>query len=147
MPSGLRRFQKAETLHFITFSCFHRLPLLEVPGARQTFKAVLEQIRGHQARVYACGLMPEQVHLLVNEPPQTLLARLLKAVKQTTSAGGPGLNDLSQPKDGAPEPALSLPKYPSLYEAWNVGSPAIHGQDTRKPGRPSKSLRLAVNRA
>jgi putative transposase len=40
MPSGLRRFQKAETLHCIAFSCFHRLPLLEVPGARQTFEAV-----------------------------------------------------------------------------------------------------------
>jgi len=29
MPSGPRRFQKAETLHFITISCFHRLPLPE----------------------------------------------------------------------------------------------------------------------
>ncbi len=23
MPYGLKRFQKAEALHFITFSCFH----------------------------------------------------------------------------------------------------------------------------
>lgn len=34
MPSGLKRFQRAESLHFITFSCFHRLPLLEAPGGR-----------------------------------------------------------------------------------------------------------------
>ena len=40
MPSGLKRFQKAEALHFITFSCFHRLPLLETPGARETVEAV-----------------------------------------------------------------------------------------------------------
>jgi hypothetical protein len=32
MPSGLNRFQKAESLHFITFSCFHRFPLLEAAG-------------------------------------------------------------------------------------------------------------------
>ncbi len=69
MPSGLKRFQKAEALHFITFSCFHRLPLLEAAGARETVEAVLEATRArHQARVYAYVLMPEHIHLLVNEP-------------------------------------------------------------------------------
>ena len=29
IPSGLKRFQTANSLHFVTFSCFHRLPLLE----------------------------------------------------------------------------------------------------------------------
>ena len=78
MPTGLKRFQKAESLHFITFSCFHRLPLLEATGAREKFEAVLEQTRArHSARVYAYVLMPEHVHLLVNEPPQILLAQLL----------------------------------------------------------------------
>jgi putative transposase len=86
MPSGLRRFQKAETPHFITFSCFRRLPLLEAHGARDAFETVLEQIRArHLARVYAYVVMPEHVHLLVNEPPQIVLAQLLKAVKQITS--------------------------------------------------------------
>ena len=86
MPSGLKRFQQAEALHFITFSCFHRLPLLEAPAARETFEAVLEQTRArHQARIYAYVLMPEHVHLLVNEPPRIPLAQLLKAVKQITS--------------------------------------------------------------
>jgi putative transposase len=86
MPSGLTRFQRAESLHFITFSCFRRLPLLETPGARETVEAVLEQTRArHQARVYAYVLMPEHVHLLVNEPPRILLAQFLKAVKQMTS--------------------------------------------------------------
>ena len=86
MPSGLKRFQQAESLHFITFSCFHRLPLLEAPGAREAFEAVLEQTRAkHHARVYAYVLMPEHIHLLVNEPPQIVLAQFLKAVKQMTS--------------------------------------------------------------
>jgi putative transposase len=66
MPSGLKRFQRAESLHFITFSCFHRLPVLEASGALQTVEAVLEQARArHQARVYAYVLMPEHVHLLM----------------------------------------------------------------------------------
>jgi putative transposase len=86
MPSGLKRLQKAESLHFITFSCFHRFPLLEAAGARETVEAVLEQTRArHPARIYAYVLMPEHVHLLVNEPPQMLLAQFLKAVKQVTS--------------------------------------------------------------
>jgi putative transposase len=86
MPSGLKRFQNAESLHFLTFSCFHRLPLLETPGAKETFEAILEQTRTrHRARVYAYVLMPEHVHLLMNEPPQMALAQFLKAVKQMTS--------------------------------------------------------------
>ncbi len=86
MPSGLKRFQQAQSLHFITFSCFHRLPLLQAPGANQTFERVLEEVRArHRARVYAYVLMPEHIHLLINEPPQILLAQFLKAVKQVTS--------------------------------------------------------------
>ena len=86
MPSGLKRFQKAESLHFITFSCIHRLPLLEAPAARETVEDVLEQIRQrHQARIYAYVLMPEHVHFLINEPPAILLAQFLKALKQVTS--------------------------------------------------------------
>ena len=86
MPSGLKRFQKAEALHFFTFSCFRRLPLLETPGARETVEAVLKRTRArHQARIYAYVLMPEHVHLLMNEPPSILVAQFLKAVKQITS--------------------------------------------------------------
>jgi putative transposase len=86
MPYGLKRFQKAEALHFITFSCFHRLPFLEAPATKETFEFVLEQTRSrHQARVYAYVLMPEHVHLLINEPPLILVAQFLKALKQITS--------------------------------------------------------------
>jgi putative transposase len=86
MPYGLKRFQKAEALHFITFSCFHRLPFLEAAGPKDTVEAVLERIRArHEARVYAYVPMPEHVHLLINQPPSILLAQFLKALKQTTS--------------------------------------------------------------
>jgi putative transposase len=86
MPQGLKRFLRAEALHFITFSCFHRLPFLQAPEPKETFGAVLELTRArHQARVYAYVLMPEHVHLLINEPPCILLAQFLKALKQITS--------------------------------------------------------------
>ena len=93
-PLDLKRFQKAEALHFITFSCFHRLPLLEAPSTRETFEAVLERTRArHEARIYAYVLMPEHVHLLVNEPPRIPLAQFLKALKQITSRELRGLHD------------------------------------------------------
>jgi putative transposase len=86
MPSGLKRFQRAESLHFVTFSCFHRLPLLDASSAKETVEAELEQVRArHEARVYAYVLMPEHLHLLVNEPPRIILAQFLKAFKQITS--------------------------------------------------------------
>jgi hypothetical protein len=41
MPYGLKRFQKAEALHFITFSCSHRIAApdfsLELNGTHSTF--------------------------------------------------------------------------------------------------------------
>lgn len=43
IPYGLRRFQKAETLRFIPFSCFHRLPFLEAPGIVDIVQGALEQ--------------------------------------------------------------------------------------------------------
>lgn len=86
MPYGLKRFQKAETLHFITFSCFHRLPFLQEPDAKSMVESILEQIRArHQTRIYAYVLMPEHVHLLMNEPLSILVAQFLKSFKQMTS--------------------------------------------------------------
>jgi len=86
MPRGLKRYQKAESLHFITFSCFHRFPFLQASSPKDTFQAILEQVRArHRARIYAYVIMPEHVHLLVNEPPAILLAQFLKAVKQISS--------------------------------------------------------------
>jgi putative transposase len=86
IPYGLKRFQQAESLHFVTFSCFHRFPYLLEIHPKQIVEAELEQIRArHRARIYAYVLMPEHVHLLINEPPSILLAQLLKALKQGTS--------------------------------------------------------------
>ena len=86
MTYGLKRFQKAEALHFKPYSCFHRLLFLEAPEPKQTFETVLEETPARrQARVYAYVLMPEHIHLPINEPPLIPLAQFLKALKQITS--------------------------------------------------------------
>jgi putative transposase len=86
MPYGLKRFQKAESLHFITFSCFHRLPFLSSAETNSAVEAILEETRArHSARLYAYVLVPEHMYLLLNEPPGILLGQFLKAFKQMAS--------------------------------------------------------------
>ena len=86
MPYGLQRYQQAESLHFITFSCYRRQPFLSDPHSKSIIEHQLEQTRArHRARIYAYVLMPEHVHLLMNEPPEILVAQFLKSWKQETS--------------------------------------------------------------
>ncbi len=68
MPWGLKRFQQTRNLHFITFSCYHRAPLLGTPEARRVFEQTLEKVRQWYA-LYVTGyvVMPEHVHLLISE--------------------------------------------------------------------------------
>ena len=86
MPKGLVRFQKARQFHFVTFSCYHRLPLLARPMAYSIFEQRLEAVRKRYSFVIAgYVLMPEHVHLLVGEPQASSLATALQALKQQTS--------------------------------------------------------------
>lgn len=86
MPSGLVRIQKAGCFHFITFSCYHRLPLLVRPGAYSIFENELECVRRqYQFVIAGYVLMPEHVHLLFGEPRSSSLATVLQVLKQRTS--------------------------------------------------------------
>lgn len=69
MPSGLHRTYGAHHLHFITCSCYRRLPFLGSAPARNQFLATLEQTR-QRFRFVIVGyvVMPEHIHLLVTEP-------------------------------------------------------------------------------
>lgn len=86
MPRGLVRFHHSGAFHFITFSCYHRLPLLARAGGYGLFEAELEATRvQYQFVVAGFVLMPEHVHLLVNEPCLGTLATALQVLKQKTS--------------------------------------------------------------
>ena len=83
MPWSLKRFQNTGQSHFITFSCYHRLPMLTATPSRLVFEAALERVRRKFGlRVYAYVVMPEHIHLLVSEPERETLADALKSLKQ-----------------------------------------------------------------
>ncbi len=86
MPSRLKRYQQAQDIHFITFSCHQRLPYLAASESKNIVEQQLERTRArHGARIYAYVLMPEHVHLLINESFAVPLAMFLKSLKQETS--------------------------------------------------------------
>ena len=86
MPWGLKRFQEARCLHFLTFSCRHRAPLLVAPEACRTFELTLEQVRlWYGFCVTGYVVMPEHVHLLISEPERGTLALAMQMLKQNTS--------------------------------------------------------------
>ena len=86
MPKDLIRFQHCGVFHFITFSCYGREPLLARRDGYSVFEEALEQVRQrHDFVVAGYVLMPEHVHLLVNEPPEVSLATAIQVLKQTTS--------------------------------------------------------------
>jgi putative transposase len=86
MPWGLERRQQARCLHFITFSCHHREPLLGTPEARDVFERMLERVRGWYG-FYVAGyvVMPEHVHLLISEPERGSLSLAVQMLKQNVA--------------------------------------------------------------
>jgi putative transposase len=80
------RYQDQLCLHFITFSCYQRMKLLDSSTARDTFEQELERVR----RWYGCFLagyvvMPEHIHLLISEPERGTLSLVIQMAKQITS--------------------------------------------------------------
>ena len=86
MPWGLRRYQQTQQLHFITFSCYRRLPYLQSTGAKRRFEIALEEVRARYGMlVFGYVIMPEHVHLLISEPERKQLSVAIQMVKQITS--------------------------------------------------------------
>jgi putative transposase len=86
MPAGLHRTYGAHHLHFITFSCYRRLPLLNSDQRRDRFLSILEQTR-RRFRFVVVGyvVMPEHVHLLVTEPEVGTPSTVMQVLKQRTA--------------------------------------------------------------
>ncbi len=86
MPSGLKRYQSFGHDHFITFTCYHRHPYLGDDTACTEFEETLEVLRPrHGFFVFGYVIMPNHVHLLLNEPKHHLLADTMRALKTETS--------------------------------------------------------------
>ena len=86
MPEGLQRHYGKGDLHFITFSCYQRLPLLRSAKARNVFVRELARIREEMKfRLIGYVVMPEHVHLLVSEPPKGTPSTMLQKLKRRVS--------------------------------------------------------------
>jgi len=86
MTQGLKRYQFAGDLHFVTFSCYRLEPYLASPSARSLFEDALERMRmRYRFCVIGYVAMPEHVHLLVSEPAIGSLAKAILALKLSVS--------------------------------------------------------------
>jgi putative transposase len=86
MPKGLKRYYGLGHLHFLTFSCYRRLPLLRTAEARNLFVNVLAVMRErHGFLLVGYVVMPEHVHLLIGEPAEGTPSIVLQALKQRVS--------------------------------------------------------------
>jgi putative transposase len=86
MKGARIRYQQTGEFHFLTFSCYRRRPYLTAVSAKDLFEDALERVR--QRYLFAVAgyvVMPEHVHLLVNEPRRALLSKAVQALKLSVS--------------------------------------------------------------
>ncbi|HTV58662.1 MAG TPA: transposase [Verrucomicrobiae bacterium] len=116
MPQGLRRFYGCRHLHFITFSCYQRLPLLGAPEARNFLLQILAETR--QRLVFTLAgyvVMPEHVHLLIGEPEIGNPSKVVQILKQRVSC------TLRKNSVGALNPAIRSFWHTRFYD-FNIWS-------------------------
>ena len=83
------RYQQTGEFHFLTFSCYRRRPYLSTAAAMELFEDALERVRlRYLFAVAGYAVMPEHVHLLVNEPLRALLSKTIQALKLSVSVRG-----------------------------------------------------------
>jgi len=83
---GVSNDIKKRCLHFLTFSCHQRAPLLGTVHARDIFEQTFEQARRWYG-FYVAGyvVMPEHVHLLITEPERAKVSVALQMLKQNVA--------------------------------------------------------------
>ena len=82
MAEHAHRFYGGRDLHFVTFSCYQRQPLLDDPPRRGLLLEILERVRRrYRLGVLGYVVIPEHVHLLVSEPQLDTLSTAMQALK------------------------------------------------------------------
>jgi putative transposase len=81
--TNLSRCYGSGYLHFITTSCYQRLPVLGTAASRELFLQVLEEVRKrYRFVIVGYVAMPEHVHLLLSEPERDDLSMVMQVLKQ-----------------------------------------------------------------
>jgi len=86
MPKGLRRRYGQHHLHFITCSCYRRLPLFASVRARNLFVKILGEVRDRYGfALVGYVVMPEHIHVLIGEPAEGTPSTVMQVLKQRVS--------------------------------------------------------------
>jgi putative transposase len=86
MPAGLSRRYGQGHLHFITCSCYRRLPLLGSVHSRNIFVQILGEVRDRYGfLLVGYVVMPNHVHLLISEPAKGTPSTVMQVLKQRAS--------------------------------------------------------------
>jgi RHS repeat-associated protein len=135
------RYQQTGEFHFLTFSCYRRRPYLSTIAAMELFEDALERVRRrYHFAVAGYVVMPEHVHLLVNEPQRALLSKTIQSQPMTSGiniygyiVGHDGVGNVTSFQDGTYSSSglLSngLPAGPGIMGTWNFASGSGSGYD------------------
>jgi putative transposase len=86
MPKDLHRRYGLRHLHFITCSCYRRLPLFASARAKNLFVKILGEVRNRYGFALAgYVVMPNHVHLLIGEPTKGTPFTVMQVLKQRVS--------------------------------------------------------------
>jgi putative transposase len=110
MRNPLKRHYGQGDLHFVTFSCYRRRPLLGTARARDRFVKILDEVRRrHGFHLIGYVVMPEHVHLLISEGAKKNPSKILQVLKQKVARG------LLKKRRQASSAQLSLP-----FDGWQT---------------------------
>jgi len=130
------RYRKTAEFHFLTFSCYRRRPYFTSAAAMDLFEDALERVRLRYLFVVAgYVVMPEHVHLLINEPRRALLSTAIQALKLSVSM-----------RRVAPIPvALRNPlRAPPIPRIWGSGPKASRSTRPTQGDTRNRDSRLRV---
>ena len=86
MPKNLKRYYERRHLHFITFSCYRRLPFLGSPRRRDALLRLIERVRKeHKCPILGYVIMLEHLHILIAPPDVGTPSTFVQAIKQRSS--------------------------------------------------------------
>jgi putative transposase len=86
MANSLIRQYGRGHLHFITFTCYRRLPLLRFFRAKNIFVQILGKVRDrHGFSRVGYVVMPEQIHLHISEPALGTPSTVIQVLKRCVS--------------------------------------------------------------
>jgi putative transposase len=86
MPWNLKRYYGQGDLHFITCTCYRRMPFLASAHSRSVFVKILEEVRDRFGfRLAGYVVMPNHIHLLIGEPARGTPSTVMQVLKQRVS--------------------------------------------------------------